>query len=377
MTNLDPRSMIAMAGFMSAVMAVVMLFMRRHYPPSIRGVGAWAVAPLLWLVSTALFGARGFVPAWLSLVVANQLLVLGSLIYYMGTRHFLGHAFDWRFWGWVMAGSTAVFVVLTYAYPSYSMRVGFFAVLMGSIYAAQLRFMLQHGDRSFPVRLVEVVLAAHTLILAVRLISLVIGKGGSDLMEPSLFQSLYIGAYVLMVLMLSIGAVLMATDRLRTELEHLATHDSLTNTLNRRALLECCEDELERARRYGQGPAIMMVDLDNFKAVNDTRGHQHGDAVLVHFAERTRQALRRADRLGRYGGEEFLVLLPGSDSGAAQVVAERIHAALATGHALDCEVSIGLTSWTGPHETLDAMLARADAALYRAKHEGRNRTVVE
>jgi diguanylate cyclase (GGDEF)-like protein len=118
------------------------------------------------------------------------------------------------------------------------------------------------------------------------------------------------------------------------------------------------------------------VDLDNFKAVNDTRGHQHGDAVLVHFAECTRQVLRRADRLGRYGGEEFLVLLPDADTAAAQGVAQRIHATLSAGHPLDCKVSIGLTSWTGPHETLDAMLSRADAALYRAKNEGRNRTCI-
>jgi len=376
MTNLDPRSMIALAGFMSAVMAMVLLFMRRHYPPSIRGVGGWAAAPLLWLLSTVLFGARGVIPDWLGLVLANQLLVLGSVTYYMGTRQFMGQPATWRTWNWVMAGTTVVFAWLTYGWPNYAVRVGFFTVVMGALYAAQLRFMLRHGGRNFPVRLVEVMLGLHMLVLGVRLVSILAGHAGNDLMEPSLFQTLYIGAYALTVLMLSIGAVLMATDRLRTELEHLATYDSLTQTLNRRALLQRCEDELERAQRYGNGPSIMMVDLDNFKAVNDTRGHQHGDAVLVHFAERTRQVLRRADRLGRYGGEEFLVLLPGADAQAALGVAQRIHATLATGHPLDCEVSIGLTSWTGPQETLDAMLSRADAALYRAKEEGRNRTVV-
>ena len=374
--NLDPRSMIAMAGFMSAIMAIVLLFMRRYDPPSIRGVGAWAAAPLLWLVSTVLFGARGLIPDWLSLVLANQLLVLGTVTYYMGTRSFMGQPTVWRPWNWLMVGTTLVFIVLTYWAPNYAMRVGFFTVVMEVIYIAQMRFMLRHGGRNFPVRLVEVVLALHMAVLAVRLISIVTGNAGADLMEPSLFQTLYIGAYVITVLMLSIGAVLMATDRLRTELEHLATHDSLTNTLNRRALLQRCDEELERAQRYGNGPSIMMVDLDNFKAVNDTRGHQHGDAVLVHFAECTRQVLRRADRLGRYGGEEFLVLLPDADTAAAQGVAQRIHATLSAGHPLDCEVSIGLTSWTGPHETLDAMLSRADAALYRAKNEGRNRTCV-
>ncbi len=374
--TLDPRSMIAMAGFMSAVMAIVLLFMRRYYPPSIRGVGAWATAPLLWLASTVLFGARGIIPDWLSLVLANQLLVLGTVTYYMGTRSFMGQPLTWGHWNWVMAGTTLVFIALTYWLPNYALRVGFFSIVMGAIYLAQMRFMLRYGGRNFPVRLVEVVLALHMVVLATRLISILTGNAGADLMEPSLFQTLYIGAYVLTVLMLSIGAVLMATDRLRTELEHLATHDSLTQSLNRRALLQRCEDELERAQRYGNGPSIMMLDLDNFKAVNDTRGHQHGDAVLVHFAERTRQVLRRADRLGRYGGEEFLVLLPGADTEAAISVAQRIHATLAAGHALDCKVSIGLTSWTGSHETLDAMLSRADAAMYRAKAQGRNQTCV-
>ncbi len=374
--NLDPRSMIAMAGFMSAIMAIVLLFMRRYYPPSIRGVGAWAAAPLLWLVSTVLFGARGLIPDWLSLVLANQLLVLGTVTYYMGTRSFMGQPAVWRHWNWLMVGTTLVFIVLTYWMPHYALRVGFFTVVMEVIYIAQMRFILRHGGRNFPVRLVEVVLALHMAVLAMRLISIVTGNAGGDLMEPSLFQTLYIGAYVITVLMLSIGAVLMATDRLRTELEHLATHDSLTPALNRRALLQRCEEELERARRYGGGPSLMMLDLDHFKAVNDSCGHQHGDAVLVHFVQRTLAVLRTPDRMGRYGGEEFMVVLPGTDAIAALNVARRIHATLAVGHPLDCRVSIGLTQWNGPGDTLDAMLARADAALYQAKARGRNQTAV-
>jgi len=131
-----------------------------------------------------------------------------------------------------------------------------------------------------------------------------------------------------------------------------------------------------RCQRSGKGPSLMMLDLDHFKAVNDTRGHQHGDAVLVHFVTRAQAVLRRADRLGRYGGEEFVVLLPETDAYAARGVAQRIHAAVATGHALDCQLSIGVTTWQGPDDTLDAMLARADKALYQAKEQGRNQTCV-
>ena len=129
--------------------------------------------------------------------------------------------------------------------------------------------------------------------------------------------------------------------------------------------------------RYGRTFSLMMMDLDHFKTVNDTYGHQHGDRVLVHFADSARGALRRGDRFGRYGGEEFLAILPNTGTETAMPVAERIHATLYTGHALDCKVSIGVTSWRGPEDSLDAMLGRADAALYRAKSQGRDQTCVD
>ena len=376
MTQLDPRSLIAMAGLMAALMAVVLYFMRRYYPPSIQGIGYWASAPLMWLVATVMFSGRGVFPDLFSMAVANTLLLVGTTAFYIGCRRFLGHGGGWRLWGSVAALSALLFAWLTYGYSSYPLRLGSFTALMICIHAANLRFLLRHGGKRFPVRLVEVVLVLHIAVLAVRLSTTLVGRAGNDLMEPSLYQTLYIGAYVLTVLMLSIGAVLMATDRLTTELNHLATHDALTHTLNRRALLERFEEELARSQRTGKGPALMMLDLDHFKAVNDTRGHQHGDAVLVHFVQRAQAVLRRPDRLGRYGGEEFVVLLPETGAQNAQAVAQRIHAAATSGHALDCQLSIGLTTWLGPQDTLDAMLARADKALYQAKAQGRNQTCV-
>ena len=376
MTQLDPRSLIAMAGLMAALMAVVLYFMRRYYPPSIQGIGYWASAPLMWLVATVMFSGRGVFPGLFSMVVANTLLLVGTTAFYIGCRRFLGHGGGWRLWGSVAALSALLFAWLTYGYSSYPLRLGSFTALMICIHAANLRFLLRHGGKRFPVRLVEVVLVLHIAVLAVRLSTTLVGRAGNDLMEPSLYQTLYIGAYVLTVLMLSIGAVLMATDRLTTELNHLATHDALTHTLNRRALLDRFEEELARSQRTGKGPALMMLDLDHFKAVNDTRGHQHGDAVLVHFVQRAQAVLRRPDRLGRYGGEEFVVLLPETGAQNAQAVAQRIHAAATSGHALDCQLSIGLTTWLGPQDTLDAMLARADKALYQAKAQGRNQTCV-
>lgn len=259
---------------------------------------------------------------------------------------------------------------------NYQVRLIVFTALALAIYAANLRFMLRFGGRRLPARMAQLVLGGHFLVLFVRLTTASAGMVGESLMEANWLQTLYIASYVLTVLLLSIAAVLMATDGLVTQLEHLATHDPLTHALNRRAWLQRAADELTRSQRSGRGPALAMLDLDHFKKLNDTHGHQHGDAVLVHFAQTTQALLRRADRFGRYGGEEFVLLLPETPLHAAQGVTQRIHSALASGHALDCQLSIGLTTWHGPTDTLDAMLARADKALYQAKAQGRNQTCV-
>lgn len=376
MNSLDPRSLIAMGGFMALVMGLVLGFMRRYYPPSILGLGYWALAPAAWLIATVFFAAPG---PWLQEMgrwLGNGLILLGFILFHVGCRRFFERPVQWR-----RIVVPFALVMLSLAWfagpdPSYRMRVAIVTAAIAVTHTSTLVFLWQSGNRNFPVRMVQATLALHLCVLLVRLQTVLSVPEVGDLMEASTVQTYYLGAYVLAVLLLSIGAVLMATDRVRTELEHMATHDALTGTLNRRAILECCADEHERSLRYKQPFALMMIDLDHFKTINDTHGHQHGDRVLVHFAESTRSALRRADRFGRYGGEEFLVLLPNTTADVALPVAERIRAALSAGHALDCQASIGLTHWRGPKDTLDAILGRADAALYQAKAQGRNQTCI-
>lgn len=361
---------------MALVMGLVLGFMRRYYPPSILGLGYWALAPAAWLIATVLFAAPG---PWLQEIgrwLGNGLILLGFILFHVGCRRFFERPVQWR-----RIVVPFALVMLSLAWfagpdPSYRMRVAIVTAAIAVTHTSTLVFLWQSGNRNFPVRMVQATLALHLCVLLVRLQTVLSVPEVGDLMEASMVQTYYLGAYVLAVLLLSIGAVLMATDRVRTELEHMATHDALTGTLNRRAILECCADEHERSLRYKQPFALMMIDLDHFKTINDTHGHQHGDRVLVHFAESTRSALRRADRFGRYGGEEFLVLLPNTTADVALPVAERIRAALSAGHALDCQASIGLTHWRGPEDTLDAMLGRADAALYQAKAQGRNQTCI-
>ncbi len=162
-----------------------------------------------------------------------------------------------------------------------------------------------------------------------------------------------------------------------------ATHDALTGVWNHGAIIDMLQLELDRAKREGTSTGTVLVDLDHFKLVNDTYGHLTGDAVLREAAERMTRVLRRSDVLGRYGGEEFLAVLPGCEATDAQALAERLRLCIACGPAatpmgkVSFTISLGVTT-TGIGETMGvaAVLQRADEALYQAKREGRNRVVV-
>ena len=162
------------------------------------------------------------------------------------------------------------------------------------------------------------------------------------------------------------------------EVERLASRDDLTGAMNRRAIVAMVSDERERMRRTGAAFAVALFDIDFFKRVNDEHGHLVGDEVLRRFCVAASEAIRTTDRLGRIGGEEFLVLMPATDRPeAALAAAERVREAVArvdwvaVDAGLEVTVSAGV-GIAGPDDTLESLLGRADIALYAAKHGGRN-----
>jgi diguanylate cyclase (GGDEF)-like protein len=166
----------------------------------------------------------------------------------------------------------------------------------------------------------------------------------------------------------------------RDALEHLAMHDPLTGVLSRRAILDRLKADLSRASREDGSLSVGMFDLDHFKQINDTYGHQAGDKVLIAFTQCIQDNLRGYDFLGRYGGEEFLVVAPGSRGQSEECLYERLCAQVAAtkietaGKTISITVSVGVAQGTG-ESTVDALLAEADDALYQAKADGRNRVV--
>ncbi|MBI1273727.1 MAG: diguanylate cyclase [Alphaproteobacteria bacterium] len=181
------------------------------------------------------------------------------------------------------------------------------------------------------------------------------------------------------------GAVLVALNdisqrkQLEAELFHQATTDALTGISNRRHFLDQGEQELRRARRFARDLTLLMLDIDHFKAINDTHGHAAGDIVIQQVVKACQDELRQTDLIGRLGGEEFAILLPETGMKAATETAGRLRAAIADRKipagkiAVQCTISVGLTQLEAQDGDIDALLARADAALYRAKQAGRNR----
>jgi diguanylate cyclase (GGDEF)-like protein len=170
--------------------------------------------------------------------------------------------------------------------------------------------------------------------------------------------------------------------RLIKDLENLATTDGLTRLYNRRTFLQRAENEFERSRRYQRPLSVLMLDVDHFKNVNDSHGHEVGDRVLRILADECRKSLRQQDVLGRYGGEEFVAFLPETSSSVAQEVAERLRRSVENlrvpvgKESIRVTLSIGIATVRDRDRDISALIIFADQALYEAKQQGRNRVVV-
>jgi diguanylate cyclase (GGDEF)-like protein len=200
--------------------------------------------------------------------------------------------------------------------------------------------------------------------------------------EMNVHSALNVGSalgYIVLVLLLHATLTALVVARLLGQLRQLARRDPLTGLLNRRALHAALDELVRMRRRVADTFCVLMIDVDHFKAVNDRHGHEAGDRALTHIARLMTQALRTQDRLGRFGGEEFAVLLPSADMAQALALAEALRLGVQRSPLLHgtltvpLSVSIGVAQWSGPAEDPTRLLARADDALYRAKRLGRDR----
>jgi diguanylate cyclase (GGDEF)-like protein len=211
--------------------------------------------------------------------------------------------------------------------------------------------------------------------LATALLRFGVGIDQTALDTPLQVRILNEGAYLAVV-----GVAIAGLSQLRrtqSQLQLLATHDPLTTALNARAFASQLAQELGRNRRYGRPLALVYLDLDDFKKVNDAHGHATGDAVLRLVADAMRSAVRQADVVGRLGGDEFGVLMPETDGSVAHAVATRLAGGIRTVFRGTPSVtaSIGVVAVSGTEAGSDELLRKADQAMYEAKRTGKDRVV--
>lgn len=380
MPHIDPRTVLLLSGVTSAFMAIILFSLKRNYPSSIKGLGEWAIALVLVAAGSLLGFGLGLLPTVLSTTIPRILLPAGLLVVYVGTQRFFGVTPRFKPWIVLIAVVALVQMWFTFVQPDFSTRLALSNALAACLYVAFAKMLLKQGLDTFAKRLIMGVVVCMLCVLTMRLVTLIIWPVGEDIFNTAPQHLVYVTSFAFLVVLKSVSLVLLASERLHTEVAYLASHDSLTNALTRRHMNEVCATELERSQRHVHSMALLIMDLDHFKGVNDTYGHQRGDEVLVDFVARVHALLRRPDQLARFGGEEFVALLPETSLEDALGVAERIRAACAqadgTGPGPACTVSIGVTTNRAASDSVDALIARADAAMYQAKALGRNRVEI-
>jgi len=364
---------------LAAGFSLILLVMRGHPVPRLWAASLWAGA-----LGTTLLGLQGQMPELLSIVGRNAFAVLGSVLLLCGVALHVGRRAPLRP-ALVLAGGYMLCIVwFSVVTPDLGIRLALYSLLVLLWKGWEVWLLLRHApaDIRRSCRIAAVVFVLDALLFLVRALLPVAPGAGGDILRAGLPMNVtYVGSLIVMMGH-TFALVLLIVERQMVDLRRLARRDGLTGLLNRTALMDDGRGQLAQCQLRRLPFAVLLLDLDHFKRVNDTHGHQAGDAVLHHMARTLQRNLRGRDSLlGRYGGEEFVLLLPATSLEQAQALAERLRAALEA-CPLDSDIGpIAATTSIGVaadvDATLERLLARADAALYRAKAAGRNRVVCD
>lgn len=372
----DNRTLIGCQIMTGSVFALVLLGMKRMHP-RLRGAGAFSTGFAIGIVGCCLMVARGSISNLLSIVVANALILGGFAQFYDGLlRFFYVKQRFWLYCVWAIIGlSTLPMSYYGIAHPDVVSRIVIAEIAIFPIRLLITITLFRHADDRRLIKLFGTIMAIYTAEGLVRIALTLFYGSPANFMHRDMVQSAALVLNVIFVCIIGLLFLLMLSGELMSALETQSFEDHVSGALNRRGIEQKLAFELGSAKRTRMAPSIALVDLDHFKSVNDTFGHASGDAALRHIAQTFTSRLRDYDSVGRYGGDEFLLVLPQASFQDAAKVLDRIQQAIRAlpplKPDLNLTLSIGITQAV-PFETAEIVLARADAALYEAKHAGRD-----
>jgi diguanylate cyclase (GGDEF)-like protein len=354
--------------------------------PSLNAARYWTGSALALAAGSLIATLTTVTESLIPLLFGGTTVVFAACLSVMGIRRFYGKPVLWGQTAALTALTFAGLSIFIFAYDNVTARILIFSVAQALPLAFSLKLLLskQSGRANAGARLaggISIVIISTCAFRAVdKLFQIGTDFSFTHFNAP---QSIVILAQLFLSMVCNFGFLLMAMDRLRNEVADLALMDDLTGVGNRRQLLQRLSEECARSERSDRPFTLLVVDLDNFKMINDTHGHAAGDACLQHFTLMAQTRLRPGDLLARTGGDEFCIMLPASTLREGAAIARRIvevcreDAAGCAGTEVPLSVSIGVAQWTREIGILpDRLIAAADHALYVAKKEGRSRYAV-
>lgn len=385
---LDIRTLMVSTGITSLMLGAIMFLTVRNYPGDLRtALRIWAcgqgVQPLGWF----LLALRHQISDALSLILGNLLVIAGFNACIHALDVYSGRRARYTLFAALIGLNLVMTTLFTYWPPPVKIRlIGLSSVLI-LVFALATSAVLDvagpHIRRPASHWITAGIFATGVVVLVARIAALLVGgaPGGTVFVETRMEQLVF--TYTSFVNIIgTFGFVMMCNDRFNAELTRLAAEDSLTGAFNRRTFAAHANRAFDAARREARPLALLLIDADHFKRINDEHGHAAGDAALREFTRVFRNSLRRGDTLGRVGGEEFAALLPDCDERAGHALGERLRCAVETSHFrhdgkdVALRVSVGIAAVGDADRDFESLSRRADRALYAAKRGGRNRVVI-
>jgi diguanylate cyclase (GGDEF)-like protein len=381
--TIDGRSLLAAAAALCVLFGLIVLLLERRLSQPMPGLRLWSVSNFALGGGALLHMIQGIGPGWVALFVGNALLLAGRASSLAALRQFDGRPVPARLLAIACATLMVAVVASTFLLSGFELRsalvIGAIALLCGACVVSLALGRPFGVSRAVTMAGFAGQALANLSCLMAQLHPL---DGPLALNLDSPVSGAYVGTLLILDVVANVGFILLITDRMHEWVLQLARTDHLTGVLSRGALYAQAQRDLQRARRQQSFTAAFIVDIDNFKTINDRFGHAQGDAVLRHVARHGQAVLRCSDLFGRYGGDEFVAILPETDLLTAAAIAERLRIAVADPEAALADdlppptVSIGVAAGAAGAHSVDELVAQADAALYNAKNAGRNRTRV-